>query len=65
MASLYSIEPVVLACGMAESQMFGIIIGTLSSIFVACPLLSLGLLKVSKQDLLTKAKDEAAPVRRP
>ncbi|MGH8080191.1 MAG: protein translocase subunit SecF, partial [Lysobacter sp.] len=31
--------------GMAESQMLGIIIGTLSSIFVACPLLTLGLLK--------------------
>ncbi|WP_363797806.1 protein translocase subunit SecF [Lysobacter firmicutimachus] len=51
--------------GMAESQMIGIIIGTLSSIFVACPLLTLGLLKVSKQDLLPKAKDEAALARRP
>jgi preprotein translocase subunit SecF len=51
--------------GMAESQMLGIIIGTLSSIFVACPLLTLGLLKVSKQDLLPKAKDDAALARRP
>lgn len=51
--------------GMAESQMLGIIIGTLSSIFVACPLLTLGLLKVSKQDLMPKAKDEAALARRP
>jgi preprotein translocase subunit SecF len=51
--------------GMAESQMLGIIIGTLSSIFVACPLLTLGILKVSKQDLLPKAKDEAALARRP
>ncbi|QQP98011.1 protein translocase subunit SecF [Lysobacter enzymogenes] len=51
--------------GMAESQMLGIIIGTLSSIFVACPLLTLGLLKVTKQDLMPKAKDEAALARRP
>lgn len=51
--------------GMAESQMLGIIIGTLSSIFIACPLLTMGLLKVSKQDLMPKAKDEAALARRP
>ncbi|HZX76244.1 protein translocase subunit SecF [Lysobacter sp.] len=51
--------------GMAESQMIGIIIGTLSSIFVACPLLTLGFLKVTKQDLMPKAKDEAALARRP
>ncbi|MGO1069382.1 protein translocase subunit SecF [Lysobacter sp. CA199] len=51
--------------GMAESQMLGIIIGTLSSIFVACPLLTLGILKVTKQDLLPKAKDDAALARRP
>lgn len=49
--------------GMAESQMIGIIIGTLSSIFVACPLLMW--LGVSKQDLLPKAKDEAELARRP
>ena len=49
--------------GMAESQMIGIIIGTLSSIFVACPLLMW--LGVSKQDLLPKARDEAALARRP
>ena len=49
--------------GMAESQMIGIIIGTLSSIFIACPLLLW--LKVSKQDLMPKAKDEAALARRP
>jgi hypothetical protein len=42
--------------GMAESQMIGIVIGTLSSIFVACPLLLW--LGVSKQDLLPKARDE-------
>ncbi len=51
--------------GMAESQMIGIIIGTLSSIFVACPLLTMGLLKVTKQDLMPKAKDVEALARRP
>ncbi len=49
--------------GMAESQMMGIIIGTLSSIFVACPLLMW--LGVTKQDLMPKAKDLAALERRP
>ena len=49
--------------GMAEAQMIGIIIGTLSSIFVACPLLMW--LGVSKQDLMPKARDEAALARRP
>lgn len=51
--------------GMAISQMLGIVIGTLSSIFVACTLLTYGPLKVTKQDLLPKAKDEAALSRRP
>ncbi|MFY2764091.1 protein translocase subunit SecF [Arenimonas sp. MALMAid1274] len=51
--------------GMAESQMVGIVIGTLSSIFVGCPLLLL--LGVTKQDLMPKAKDdiEAELARRP
>jgi preprotein translocase subunit SecF len=49
--------------GMAESQMIGIIIGTLSSIFVACPLLMW--LGASKQDLMPKARDDAALARRP
>ncbi|MEO5962499.1 MAG: protein translocase subunit SecF [Thermomonas sp.] len=49
--------------GMAESQMIGIVVGTLSSIFIACPLLLW--LNVSKQDLMPKAKDEAALERRP
>ena len=49
--------------GMAESQMVGIILGTLSSIFIACPLLLM--LGVSKQDLLPKARDEAELARRP
>lgn len=51
--------------GMAESQMIGIVIGTLSSIFVACPLLTMSVLKVTKQDLMPKARDEAALARRP
>ena len=49
--------------GTAEALMVGIVIGTLSSIFVACPLLLW--LGVSKQDLMPKAKDEAALARRP
>jgi preprotein translocase subunit SecF len=51
--------------GMAESQIIGIVIGTLSSIFVACPLLlALG---VTKLDLMPKARDdiEAELARRP
>ncbi len=51
--------------GLALSQMIGAVIGTLSSIFIACPLLTIGPLKVTKQDLLPKAKDEAALARRP
>lgn len=49
--------------GMAESMMIGIIVGTLSSIFVACPLLMW--LGVNKQDLMPKARDDAALARRP
>ncbi|OHE85555.1 MAG: protein-export membrane protein SecF [Lysobacterales bacterium RIFOXYD1_FULL_69_11] len=51
--------------GMAESLIVGIIVGTLSSIFVACPLLTLGFMRVTKQDLMPKARDEAALARRP
>jgi preprotein translocase subunit SecF len=49
--------------GMAESQIIGIVIGTLSSIFVACPLLLW--MNVTKQDLMPKARDDAALARRP
>ena len=49
--------------GMAESMMIGIIVGTLSSIFVACPLLMW--LGVSKQDLMPKSRDDAELARRP
>ncbi|MGI8560046.1 MAG: protein translocase subunit SecF, partial [Luteimonas sp.] len=51
--------------GMAEAQLIGVVAGTLSSIFIACPLLTVGFLRVSKQDLLPKARDEAALARRP
>ena len=51
--------------GLALSQMIGAVIGTLSSIFIACPMLTFGPLKVTKQDLLPKAKDEEALARRP
>ena len=49
--------------GTAEALMVGIVVGTLSSIFIACPLLLW--LGVNKQDLMPKAKDEAALARRP
>src|SRR5690606_19401063 len=51
--------------GMAEAMMMGVVIGTLSSIFVASPLLTIGGLRVTKQDLMPKAKDEEALARRP
>jgi preprotein translocase subunit SecF len=51
--------------GMSSSMMMGIVIGTLSSILVACPLLTMGFLKVTKQDLLPKARDDAELARRP
>ena len=51
--------------GLALSQMIGAVIGTLSSIFIACPMLTVGPMKVTKQDLLPKAKDEEALARRP
>jgi preprotein translocase subunit SecF len=49
--------------GMAEAQIIGIILGTVSTIFIACPLLLL--FGVTKQDLLPKARDEAELARRP
>ncbi|MDH5835639.1 protein translocase subunit SecF [Luteimonas kalidii] len=51
--------------GMSEAMMIGIAIGTASSILVACPLLTMGVLRVTKQDLLPKARDEEALARRP
>ena len=49
--------------GMAEAQMIGIIFGTLSSIFVACPLLHW--LGANKQDLMPRLRDDAELDRRP
>ena len=49
--------------GMAESQIIGIVIGTLSSIFVACPLLQL--LGANKKDLMPRLRDDAELARRP
>lgn len=49
--------------GMAESQICGIIVGTLSSIFVACPLLLL--LGTTKMDMMPKVRDDADLARRP
>ena len=49
--------------GMSEALIIGIVIGTLSSIFVACPLLLM--LGVTKQDLMPKAKDLTELERRP
>lgn len=51
--------------GLALTQMMGAVIGTLSSILLACPLLTVGFLTVTKQDLLPKARDEAELARRP
>ena len=51
--------------GLALTQMVGAVVGTLSSILLACPLLTYGFLKVTKQDLLPKARDEEALARRP
>ncbi|MCK7593696.1 protein translocase subunit SecF [Pseudomarimonas salicorniae] len=49
--------------GFSLALIVGIIVGTLSSIFFACPVvLALG---VTKQDLLPRAKDEAELARRP
>ncbi len=51
--------------GLAETHMIGAVIVVLSSILVAVPMLTIGFLRVSKQDLLPKAKDvEAWPVAR-
>ena len=51
--------------GLAETHMIGAVIVVLSSILVAVPMLTIGVLRVSKQDLLPKAKDVEALARRP
>jgi preprotein translocase subunit SecF len=49
--------------GMAESQIIGIVFGTLSSIFVACPLLQM--MGATKQDLMPRLRDDSELARRP
>jgi len=49
--------------GFSLALIVGIIIGTLSSIFFACPMLHI--FGVSKQDLMPKVRDEAELARRP
>lgn len=51
--------------GMSESMIIGIVIGTLSSIFIACPLLTLKWLRVTHEDLMPKEKFDAELARRP
>jgi preprotein translocase subunit SecF len=51
--------------GLAETHMIGAVIVVVSSIVVAVPMLSIAPFKVTKQDLMPKAKDEAALARRP
>jgi preprotein translocase subunit SecF len=51
--------------GLAVTHLVGAVVVVISSVFVACPLLTFGPLTVNKQDLLPKAKDVAALARRP
>lgn len=49
--------------GFSVALMVGIVVGTLSSIFFACPMLNI--FGVSKQDLMPKARNDAELARRP
>jgi len=49
--------------GFSTALIVGIIVGTLSSIFFACPMLHI--FGVSKQDLMPKLRDDAELARRP
>ncbi|MFN7136941.1 MAG: protein translocase subunit SecF [Thermomonas sp.] len=51
--------------GLAETHMIGAVIVVVSSVIVAVPMLTIGPFKVSKQDLMPKAKDHAELARRP
>ncbi|WP_240124933.1 protein translocase subunit SecF [Thermomonas alba] len=51
--------------GLAETHMVGAVIVVVSSVIVAVPMLTIGPFKVSKQDLMPKAKDHAELARRP
>ncbi len=49
--------------GMAAAQIFGIVLGTVSTVFVACPMLYW--LGTSKHDLMPRERDDAELARRP
>ncbi len=51
--------------GLAETHMIGAVIVVVSSVVVAVPMLTIGPFRVSKQDLLPKAKDVEELARRP
>jgi preprotein translocase subunit SecF len=51
--------------GLALTHMIGAVVVVVSSIVVAVPMLSVRPFAVTKQDLMPKAKDEAALARRP
>lgn len=51
--------------GLALTQMIGAIVGTASSIFVACAMLTVPPLVVTKQDLMPRVRDEEELARRP
>ncbi|MEE7545703.1 protein translocase subunit SecF [Xanthomonas sp. Kuri4-1] len=51
--------------GLALTHMIGAVVVVVSSVIVAVPMLSIGPFKVTKQDLLPKARDVEALARRP
>ena len=51
--------------GLAETHMIGAVVVVVSSVVVAVPMLAVRPFAVTKQDLMPKAKDEAALARRP
>ena len=51
--------------GLAETHMIGAVIVVVSSVIVAVPMLTIGPFKVSKRDLMPKARDQTELARRP
>ncbi len=51
--------------GMSEAMIIGIVIGTLSSIFISAPMLTLKHLRVTHEDMMPKTKYDAELARRP
>jgi len=51
--------------GLSSTLMGGTVVATLSSILVACPLLSVGALKITARDLVPRQVDRAELDRRP